>query len=485
MQKASVRLDKEYTVGRIDDRIYGSFVEHLGRAIYEGVYQPGHPSADDEGFRGDVLDLVRELKVPIVRYPGGNFVSGYRWEDGVGPVENRPVRMDLAWAALEPNTIGVNEFASWAQKANTEVMMAVNLGTRGPQEAADLVEYCNVAGKTHLSDLRIAHGAKQPHGFKLWCLGNEMDGHWQTCTKTAAEYGRIANEAAKMMKWTDPSIELVACGSSSHIMHTFGAWEAEVLEHTYENVDYISIHQYLKKTEGMDSAEFLATSVSTEHFIRDVVAACDYVKSKKKSAKTIHLSFDEWNVWYSKEQERDGVSGDYTMEDALVCGGMLLAMLRNGDRVKVACQAQLINALGAIATCATGDAWRQTVYYPYRDASLYGRGDILRAVVSSPVYACKAYDEVPCVEVAAIATEKGVSLFALNRSGQPIELSCDARGFATAQKPVHTGLWGFALEETNTFERPDAVTPKTGDACIEDGKVKVVLPPYSWNTILI
>ena len=178
MKKARVIIDKDFKIGKIDRRIYGSFVEHLGRAVYEGIYQPDHPEADEAGFRKDTLALVKELNVPIVRYPGGNFVSGYRWEDGIGPVSQRPRRTELAWRTIEPNTVGVNEFADWAKRANTEVMMAVNLGTRGIDAARDFIEYCNHPGGSYWSDLRIKHGYKEPHNFKVWCLGNEMDGPW-------------------------------------------------------------------------------------------------------------------------------------------------------------------------------------------------------------------------------------------------------------------------------------------------------------------
>lgn len=222
MKKAKVILDKDYIIGRIDPRLYGSFIEHLGRAVYGGIYEPGHPMADEQGFRRDVLEMVRRLGVSVVRYPGGNFVSGFNWEDSVGP--DRPSRLDLAWFTTESNAVGLHEFADWAGKADTEIMYAINLGTRGPENARDIVEYANHPGGSKFSDMRIANGAKDPLNIRLWCLGNEMDGPWQMGHKTACEYGRIANESAKMMKWVDPTIELVACGSSNSEMPTFGSW---------------------------------------------------------------------------------------------------------------------------------------------------------------------------------------------------------------------------------------------------------------------
>lgn len=238
--RATLIADKSFVIAEVDKRIYGSFIEHLGRAVYGGIYEPGHPSSNSLGFRGDVKSLVKELGVPIIRYPGGNFVSGYNWEDGVGSVEQRPKRLELAWRTIEPNEVGTNEFMSWAKEVGSEVMMAVNLGTRGIDAARNLLEYCNHPGGTYWSDLRRNHGVEQPHKIRTWCLGNEMDGPWQIGQKTAVEYGRLAYETGKAMRLIDPDIELVSCGSSSSAMPTFPEWEAVTLEHTYEVADYVS-----------------------------------------------------------------------------------------------------------------------------------------------------------------------------------------------------------------------------------------------------
>ena len=303
MGKAKIILDKDFIVGEIDKRIYSSFIEHLGRAVYGGIYEPTHPEADELGFRKDVMEFVKKLDVPMVRYPGGNFVSGFNWEDSVGPRDKRPKRLDLAWFTTETNEVGLHEFAEWSKKAGSEIMYAVNLGSRGPEEARDIVEYANHPSGSKFSDMRIANGQKEPFGIKLWCLGNEMDGPWQMGQKTAQEYGRIANEAAKMMKWVDPSIELVACGSSSSEMPTFGSWEMEMLEECYENIDYVSLHRYYGNPTG-DTPGFLARTMDMDDFIKTVVSICDAVKGKKHSKHQVNLSFDEWNVWYhSNEQE--------------------------------------------------------------------------------------------------------------------------------------------------------------------------------------
>ena len=226
--KARIRLQKDCIISPIDPRVFGSFIEHLGRAVYTGIYEPGHPTADAFGFRGDVEALIRPLHVTQIRYPGGNFLSGYDWRDGIGPKDRRPVRPDMAWSAIEPNQVGTDEFLQWCERIGAQPMMAVNLGTGTPKDAVELLEYCNGDMHTYWADKRRENGREAPYNVKLWCLGNEMDGPWQICSKTATEYGRIACETAKLMKMFDPTIETVACGSSYRTMPTFGTWEEEV-----------------------------------------------------------------------------------------------------------------------------------------------------------------------------------------------------------------------------------------------------------------
>lgn len=266
-------ISPAFTVGETDPRLFGSFIEQMGRAVYSGIYEPGHPTADAEGFRGDVQELIHELRVPLIRYPGGNFVSGYLWEDGIGPREQRPHRADFAWRAIEPNEVGTDEFLQYCERMGVEPMMAVNLGLAGLQDAKNLVEYCNLAGGTAYSDRRRQNGREKPYGVKLWCLGNEMDGFWQIGHKEAHEYGRLAEEASKLMKWVDPTIETV-------------------LEHAYDWVDYISLHQYLDN-RAEDTPSYLAAPLTTGARIREVTAVCDYVQAKRHSDKKMMLSFDE------------------------------------------------------------------------------------------------------------------------------------------------------------------------------------------------
>jgi alpha-N-arabinofuranosidase len=494
--KGTLTLHREFTIGEVDRRLYGSFLEHMGRAIYTGIYEPSHPEADDMGFRKDVLKLIRELNIPIVRYPGGNFLSGYNWEDGVGPVEKRPKKMDLAWMSLESNTIGINEFAEWCKRAGTDLMMAVNLGTRGPDEARNVLEYCNFPGGTYWSDLRKSHGVSQPHNVKLWCLGNEMDGPWQICHKTAEEYGRTAVETAKLMKWTDPSIELVVCGSSNARMPTFGEWEKTVLEHAYDYVDYISLHIYFANLEK-DTPNFLGRSLEMDTFIKTVTGICDYVKALKHSKKQMYLSFDEWNVAYhSLENDRKiekwieapSIGEDpYTMEDALVVGCMLITLLKNADRVKIGCLAQLVNIIAPIMTRKAGPAWRQTIFYPIMHASKYGQGIVLNSRVACECYDSKEYGGVPYLESIAVHNETSgcLTVFAVNRNLNEI-LNMDVRlfdfeGYHFVEQITLANNDLYAANDANH----EIVKPRLEEAGGEmNGNILTVrLPPASWNVI--
>lgn len=498
MKQANMILDKDYAIARIDPRIYGSFIEHLGRAVYGGIYEPDHPTADAEGFRWDVIDMVRKMGVPVVRYPGGNFVSGFNWEDSIGPRDRRPARLDLAWFTTETNEVGLHEFAHWARKAGSEVMYAVNLGSRGADAARNVVEYANHPSGSYWSDLRIQNGEKEPFGIKLWCLGNEMDGPWQMGHKTAAEYGRAACEAGKMMKWVDPGIELVACGSSSSEMPTFGSWEYEMLDECYDTIDYVSLHRYYGNPTN-DTPGFLARSMDLDAFIKTVVSICDAVGGKKHSKKKLNLSFDEWNVWYhSNEQDKEVwkqgkwnralplLEDIYNFEDALLAGSMLITFLRNADRVKIACLAQLVNVIAPIMTRNGGGCWAQTIFYPFMHASCYGRGTSLRALVNSPVYDCRDYDAVPLIDSTAVMGDDGsVTVFCVNRdTAEDCELSIDLRAFDKLRFAEHIVLHHDDVKAVNTEEHPDNVAPAAGTpASVDGGRASVVVPALSWNVI--
>lgn len=495
MKKADIIIDKYFLTGSVDKRIFGSFIEHLGRAVYDGIYQEGNSNSDEQGFRRDTLDLVKELKVPIVRYPGGNFVSGFRWEDSVGPKEMRPARTDLAWRVIETNQFGLNEFADWSKKAGSEIMMAVNLGTRGPEDAKNLLEYCNFEGGTYYSDLRKSHGYEKPHDIKVWCLGNEMDGPWQMGHKTALEYGRVASETAKLLKWLDPSIETVACGSSSLTMPTFGEWEYQVLNECYNDVDYLSLHQYYGNRND-DTPDFLASSKGMDDFISGVVSICDAVKAKKHAKKEINLSFDEWNVWYhSNEQDKQikpwvsaphQLEDVYNFEDALLVGSMLITLLRHADRVKIGCMAQLVNVIAPIMTSDTG-AWRQTIFYPYMHASVYGRGTVLATQIKAPVYESRTYGTVSILDSVCIWDEESEALtvFAVNKDlEEDVEAVCDLRQFEGYRVKEHLVLTHDDMKAVNTEAAPDTVKPvSSGASRIENGVLTTVFGKHSWNVV--
>src|SRR3984957_12391128 len=475
MREVHARLHAGLAIGDTDPRLFGAFIEHLGRCVYGGIYEPSHPTADAKGFRQDVMALIHELAPTIVRYPGGNFVSGYRWEDGVGPLEERPRRLDYAWMSTEPNSFGTNEFIDWCRQAKIEPMLAVNLGTRGPEEAGRFIEYCTPPGGTAMSDLRRAHGWEQPHDVKFWCLGNEMDAPWQVGAKTAAEYGRIATETAKVMRWVDPSIELAVCGSSGRNMATYGHWEQTVLEHGFDEVEWISLHTYLNNYAD-DTPAFLASADLMDDFIEEVVAIADSVAAKRRSRKRIMLSFDEWNVWYRTRRPRENrvkpgwpvappiLEEVYNMQDALAFGGACISLLNHADRVRTACLAQLVNVIAPIMTETGGPAWRQTIFWPFADFSRFGRGDGLRTRITCDTYDTGFFDPagmddevrtplpgVPYLKLAAVAGDTGeLTLFALNRElTSEMGLEVTARGFNGLVVAGATSLPDADLKATN------------------------------------
>ena len=497
MSHAIVTLDPAFVVSPVHPRTFGGFVEHLGRCVYTGIHDPGHPTADQDGFRKDVIALVNELGITSVRYPGGNFVSGYRWEDGIGPVEDRPARLDLAWHSTEPNTVGVDEFMRWCRLAGVEPMMAVNLGTRGVQEALDLLEYCNIPGGTHWSDLRRQHGTPDPHGIRMWCLGNEMDGPWQIGHKTAGEYGRLAAETARAMRMVDPGLELVACGSSGSGMATFGEWERTVLTEAYEMVDFVSAHAYYHEEDG-DLASFLASAVNMDAFVDDVVATADAVRAAGGHTKRIMISFDEWNVWYinatPSQTPKEAwpvaptlLEDHYNVADAVVVGSLLISLLRHSDRVHAASLAQLVNVIAPIMTEPGGRVWRQTTFHPFALTARHAVGEVLRADVSSPTQDTFKHGAVPVVDaVATFDRESGeVSVFVVNRDvGAASTLEIDVRAFGDIRVVEALTLANDDPYARSTVDDDATLVPTPNDStALADGRLRVTLPPVSWSMI--
>src|SRR5271154_934676 len=427
-QPIRIYADARRTIAPVQREVFGSFLEHLGRAIYEGIYDPQSKLSDSNGFRKDVLDEIKKLGVPIIRYPGGNFVSGYNWLDGIGPKASRPAVLDKAWNSMNSNEFGTDEFLSWCRLAGTEPLLGLNLGTGTAEQAAALVEYCNLEKGTRWSDLRRKNGIAEPYKVQEWCLGNEMDGPWQIGHMTATEYGLRAQDAARQMRYVDPTLKLVACGSSGPGMPTYLEWDREVLEQCYEYVDGLSLHRYFDNSEttGGDSAKFLAMNLTMDRQIAETVAVCDLVRGRKRSPKQLWLSFDEWNVWY-RARSGDAVNGHeqeaphlleeiYNLEDALLVGGMINTLIRNADRVKLACLAQLINVIAPIMTNPNG-LFRQTIFYPYNWGLQMARGAVLSVLTESPIYEVSGIGTVPYLDVVGtFSKENGnVSLFILNR----------------------------------------------------------------------
>jgi alpha-N-arabinofuranosidase len=499
MPTARIIVDRDFAMADLDRRMFGAFVEHMGRCVYGGIYEPGHPTADAQGFRGDVIELTRELGPTIIRYPGGNFLSGYNWEDGVGPRESRPARRDLAWFSTETNQFGTNEFIDWCRKTNIEPMLGVNLGTRGPDEARRFVEYCNHAGGSALSDLRKSHGFDAPHGVKFWCLGNEMDGPWQIGHKTAQEYGRAALETAKVMRWSDPTIQLAACGSSNRNMASYAAWEYEVLEHCFDQVDFISLHTYFRN-DADELSEYFGVIELMDAFIKEVVAIADAVAAKRRSLKRIMLSFDEWNVWYRTHRIEDMrkpgwpvapplIEEVYNAEDALIVGGALIALMNNADRVKAASLAQLVNVIGPIMTETGGPAWRQTIFHPFALAARHGHGRVMQSRVESASYAAKAYPEIPYLYSAVVdnPADRTTTLFALNRHlNDPLDVTLELRGLGTDRALVASSeIHHSNLKAINSRDKPNTVVPRHNAAVAISGEqVTARLKPASFNVIV-
>ena len=498
IQQPRVRAD-------VDRRVLGAFLEHLGRAVYTGVYQPGSPLADSSGFRSDVVREVKEAGVPIVRYPGGNFVSGYNWLDGVGPKQQRPTVLERAWNSIETNQFGTNEFIDWCRMVGTEPLLGMNFGTGSAEMAVAYVEYCNYDRGTKWSDLRRSHGFEKPHNVRYWCLGNEMDGPWQIGQMQAREYGRKARDAARQMRVIDGNVQLIACGSSGTNMPQYLIWDREVLEECYDQVDGISLHAYYGNTPALtrnSTARYLAMNLDMDRQIREIAAVCDYVQGLRRSSKRLWLSFDEWNVWY-RARSGDAVDGRrqvapklleevYNLEDALLVGGFVNTLLRNADRVRIGCIAQLVNVIAPLVTNDTG-VLRQSTWFPYTWALRYARGRVLDLRVESETYPITAAglqadfarnDQVPFVDVVAtLDVQAGQAcLLMLNRDldGER-ELALEWRDITPTRVLACETLTGPDLKAFNTFEEPRRVAPQRLEPPAAGARMTFKLPARSYT----
>ena len=489
--KATIRLDTQRNKGDIDPRIFGGFLEHMGRAVYQGIYDPESPLSDSRGFRTDVLEALKALRMPVMRYPGGNFVSNYDWTDGIGPRDQRPVRPDYAWKSIETNQIGTDEFMQWAKELGTEPMMAVNLGTRGAPEASALVEYCNLPAGTYWADKRIANGSRDPYKVKTWCLGNEMDGPWQAGHVPAEEYARRADQAGKLMKGLDPSIELVACGSSGRGMATYLTYDRIVMEYCWNDVDYISAHRYSNNNKD-DSAWFLAEGVEIERIIDDYAGLLDYVRGVKRASKRVYLSFDEWNVWYKNMEMNGGwkpaphlIEEVYNLEDALVCAQYLNAFIRNADVVKIACIAQIVNVIAPILTRRDG-LLLQTIYYPFALMAQSAKGKSLQPLIDAPTYKAGERGEVAVLDASASYGEDGgLSVFIVNRSQTAaVDVEISLSDVEVVSVTRADSLSGTDPKAVNSWESPNVIKPVSLPAQrTESGGVSVRVPSLGFVAI--
>ena len=508
-----VTIDAGRQIAAVSPILFGSFLEHLGRAIYEGIYDPKSKFADSNGFRTDVMKEVHDLGVPIIRYPGGNFVSGYHWLDGVGPKKDRPTVLDRAWNSLETNQFGTNEFITWAREVGTEPLFGLNFGTGTAEDAAALVEYCNGSGGTKWSNLRRQHGYEQPHNVKYWCVGNEMDGPWQIGHMPAREYGIKATDAARQMRDIDPTIKLIACGSAGPFMPTYIEWDRTVLEECYDVVDGISLHHYWGNTEenNNDSSKYMAMNLAMDRQIEEISAVCDAVRAQRRSGKQLFLSFDEWNVWY---RARDGefsnghgkaaqhlLEEPYNLEDAVLVGGLANSLIRHSDRVKVACLAQLVNVIAPITTNENG-ILRHTIYYPYMWALKYGRGRALSLAPEGPSYevatlgkpieaiglAAPGFGDVPYLDVVVThdAEKNTAAVFVMNRDlVKEQELELNFHDLTPTKVLAFETMTGPDLKAGNTFADPNRVVPQKLENPAVGSKMTLKLPARSYSVLVL
>jgi alpha-N-arabinofuranosidase len=485
-----IKLDLDRTLGPIDRNIFGGFVEHLGRCVYGGIYDPESPLADANGLRSDVRQAVERLGPANVRYPGGNFVSGYRWRDGVGPLKDRPRRADLAWSSYEPNTFGTNEFVRFCRTVGTEPYLVVNAGDGDLREARDWVEYCNGTADTELVRLRSEHGYPEPHRIRYWGVGNEVDGAWQIGAKSAAEYARTYHEFAKVMRLTDPGIRLVASGTSD--------WNGDVVERVHalfaeaaELIDYVSIHWYVGDQTG-DPAAYMATSEVIEDRLTSYEGLIRGETLGRKLRRPVPIAVDEWNVWYRTAGANTGTPPNlleevYDLQDALVVAMHLNAFIRHASTVRMANLAQLVNVIAPIVTSADG-LLLQTIFHPLEQYQRTAGTIALDAWWEGETFSGGPYTGVRTLDVSASLDPeaKQLSVHVVNRDAdeaQDVDIELSAGSFAGGLEI--TTVTGASLSATNTFARPDAVTATQASQEIPSSdRFRYSLPPRSVSALV-
>jgi len=452
---ARIKVDTERAISDIDPKIYGNFIEHLGRCIDGGVFQEGSRLSDGSGFRKDVLDAAKKMGIGILRWPGGNFSSNYHWKDGIGPRGQRPPRLEMAWGTVESNRFGTHEFLEYAEMMGTAPYICANLGTGTWEEAQQWVEYCNSAEDTAMTRLRKQNGRQQPWKVTYWGLGNEMDGPWQMGHRSAEDYGKFALEAAKLMKWTDPSVKLIAAGSSN-----FGpgsdwtGWNRTVLEYLKHHADYLSLHMYVGNRDN-DFGEFMAVSLSLAERIQTAEGIIRAALSGEPRDRRIYIAWDEWNVWYrargAQERGRRILEERYNLEDALVVATFLNTFVNHSHIVKIANLAQMVNVIAPIFTSDTG-MFLQTIYYPLQLFAAHTRGKALELFVESPKYTSKQFGDVPYLDTSAAYDNGTLVLNVVNRSrDQAITAEIEAEDKQFSGDVAITEVNGPDIKAENDF----------------------------------
>ncbi len=490
MKNYKVIVDKNLIVGEIEDTLFSSFIEHLGRAVYGGIYEPSHPLADKDGFRNDVAKVVEKLNLSLVRYPGGNFVSGYFWEDGIGPKENRPSKKEEAWRSIETNEVGTDEFMKWANKVNIKPFMAVNLGTGTIENARNLVEYCNANDDSKYANLRRKYGSKIPYDVIYWGLGNEMDGEWQIGHLSAEKYVEKAKAAAHAMREVDPNIKFIGCGSSMIDMPTFPEWDRIVLDGLYDEIDYLSIHQYFYEQTNED--DYFASYLAMEKYIGTFRSLLNYIQAKHRYKKPIYLCFDEYNVWYNTKPLPEEyqiapaiLEENQSMKDTLVFAGLTNALLNNCDIVKIACLAQLVNVIAPIMTQNDGGILLNSIWYPYFNFCTYMRGTSLKAFVAGGEEFNSRFGKAYYISQAVIYRDNELVIQVINYAKEETKVDFEISGFSQLELISHIAMHDEDLNAKNTFENPTRLVPnEVKDKIKLDGqKVEIELDKLSWNFI--
>ncbi len=484
--KARVKIDTERTIGDIDPKIYGNFLEHLGRCIDGGIFEEASPLSDKFGYRRDVFQAAKNLNVTQLRWPGGNFSSNYNWKDGIGPRDKRPPRLEMAWGSVESNRFGTHEFLEYAEMLGTEPYICTNLGTGTWSDAQQWVEYCNSSEDTAMTRLRKQNGRAQPWKVKYWGLGNEMDGPWQMGHRSAEDYGKFALEAAKLMKWTDPDIKLVAAGSSNFSNGIdWTGWNRTVLDQLKTHADYLSIHLYVGNRDN-DFTEFMTSAVELDHRIDTVAGIIDAVLAGAPGNRKIYIAWDEWNVWYrargSKEHGRRILEERYNLEDALVVASFLNSFVNHAHVVKMANMAQLVNVIAPIFTNDKG-LFLQTIYYPLQLFAQNSRGKALELMVDSPKFKSKRYDDVPYLDTSAAYRDGTVVMNVVNRhKDQEIETEFEAQDKKFAGPVEVSVVNGPDIKSENNF---DSTTVKTvtSSATADGNKLRIRFAPHSYTML--